>query len=288
MKKKAAKSAVTTIGKGARRFAGLIGRFSDDGVPVYAAQATFYIIVASIPFLILLLSLSRYIFPDAIDTLLQAMQALLPSKFDEFLSSLYSELKAMSGISVMSLTALMALWSSSRAVSSVIRGVAFIYDADNNPGILRNILYALIYTVAFVLLIIGVLTILVFGASLKHILTVRIPRLEWLFNLIIDFRGVVFFIVLTLFFSLIYYAVSKSIIKPEGNLRTYRKQLPGAFFAAAGWMLFSYFFSMYLNFYPSASYIYGSLAAVMLMMFWLYFCMMILLVGAEINKLLSD
>ncbi len=42
-----------------------------------------------------------------------------------------------------------------------------------------------------------------------------------------------------------------------------------------------------MKYYPSASYIYGSLAAVMLMMLWVYFCMMILLAGAEINKLLG-
>lgn len=287
MKKKHPNTAVKGIGTGAKRFAGLIARFADDGVTVYAAQATFYIIVASIPFLIILISLSRYIFPETLDTLFNAISNLLPQRFDGIFSTLYKELCAFSGFSVISLTALMALWSSSRAVASVIRGVSFIYDADNSQGFLKNIIYSLVYTIAFVILIIGVLTVLVFGSALKDLLTVKFPRLDWLFDLIIDFRGVFFFVVLTLFFSLIYYAVSKSIIKPSGTLIKYKAQLPGALFAAAGWMLFSYFFSVYLNNYPSASYIYGSLAAVMLLMFWLYFCMVILLAGAEINKLLA-
>lgn len=287
MKKKHPRSAVLSLGKGAKRFAGLIGRFAEDGVTVYAAQAAFYIIVASIPFLIIFVSLSRFIFPEAIDTFFSALSRLLPDRFDGLFYTVYNELLSFSGFSVISLTALMALWSSSRAVASVIRGVAFIYDADHNPGILKNIFYSFIYTIAFVLLIFGVITILVFGVAIKNLLTAKIPRLGWLFDFIIDFRGVFFFIILTLFFSLIYYAVSKGLIKPSGTLRTYRSQIPGALFAAAGWMLFSYFYSIYLGFYPSASYIYGSLAAVMLMMLWLYFCMMILLAGAEINKLLS-
>lgn len=62
-------------------------------------------------------------------------------------------------------------------------------------------------------------------------------------------------------------------------------QIPGAFIAASGWMLYSYFYSLYIVYFPNASYIYGSLAAVILFMLWVYFCMIIFLVGAEINKI---
>ena len=282
------KSAVMSIGKGARRIAGIIGKFADDGVTVYAAQATFYTIIAFIPFLMLLISLSKYIVPDAVDALFRALRQIIPDRFSELFTIVYDEINSRAGISIMSVTALTALWSSSRSVAAVIRGVAFIYDADSNSGFIRGLFYSLLYTIAFVALVIGVLVVLVFGVTIRNIVTYRFPRLEGLFALILDFRGVVFFIVLTLFFSLIYYAVSKNIIKSSGTLRKYSSQLPGALFASAGWMLFSYFYSVYLKYYPSASYIYGSLAAVMLLMLWLYFCMIILLAGAEINKLLNQ
>ncbi|MBS5724524.1 MAG: YihY/virulence factor BrkB family protein, partial [Clostridiales bacterium] len=58
----------------------------------------------------------------------------------------------------------------------------------------------------------------------------------------------------------------------------------GAIFAALGWVLFSYFYSLYIQYFPSASYLYGSLAAIVFLMLWLYICMMILIYGAEINK----
>lgn len=286
MKKKHPKLPISSLGKGAKRVAGLIGHFAEDGVTIYSAQATFYIIVASIPFLMLLISLSKYVAPEAVDTLFKTINQILPERFSDMFAVIYAELTSQAGISIMSLTALTTLWSSSRAVASVIRGVAFIYDADSLPGILKNILYSLLYTIAFVVLIIAVLFILVFGGALRNIAIDFFPRLDWLFSLILDFRGVFFFIVLTLFFSIIYYAVAKSVIKASGPLRKYSSQIPGALFAAAGWMLFSYFFSVYLKYYHTASYIYGSLAAVMLLMLWMYFCMMILLAGAEINKLL--
>ena len=66
----------------------------------------------------------------------------------------------------------------------------------------------------------------------------------------------------------------------------YGAQLPGAFCAALGWMLFSYVYSLYIQYYPRASYLYGSLAAIVFSMLWLYTCMMILMYGAELTKFL--
>lgn len=288
MKKKLKQnSAVVSIGSGLKRSYGILKRFTDDGVTVYAAQAAFYSIIASIPFLMLLISLSKYVAPDTVNALFRAIRQIIPERFGELFTVIYEEITSGSGISLMSVTALTALWSSSRAVSSVVNGVAFIYDADNSLGVMRNLFYSLLYTLAFMALIIGALVVLVFGVTIRNLVIYRFPKLEGLFSVILDFRGVVFFVLLTMFFSLVYYTVSKNILRSSGTLRKYRSQLPGAIFASAGWMLFSYFYSLYVKYYPSASYIYGSLAAVMLMMLWLYFCMMILLAGAEINKLLN-
>lgn len=64
--------------------------------------------------------------------------------------------------------------------------------------------------------------------------------------------------------------------------------LPGAVFSSLGWILFSYFYSLYIKWFPRSSYVYGSLAAVVFFLLWLYFCMSILLWGAEINKSVAE
>ena len=83
---------------------------------------------------------------------------------------------------------------------------------------------------------------------------------------------------------------SKSFLRPSTQQRAlcvftgYLAHLPGAAFASGGWILFSYFYSLYIIHFPAVSYLYGSLAALVLMMLWLYICMTILLLGAEVNK----
>ena len=87
-----------------------------------------------------------------------------------------------------------------------------------------------------------------------------------------------FFLVLFFFFWGIYTFV------PEKRLKA-AKQIPGALFSALAWMVFSLGFSIYFNRIGGRgySYMYGSLAAIVILLLWLYFCMCILFMGAELN-----
>ena len=59
--------------------------------------------------------------------------------------------------------------------------------------------------------------------------------------------------------------------------------LPGAFIIATAWLIFSYGFSLYFEFFPNFGNMYGSLTALIMVMLWLYVCMNLILYGAEIN-----
>ena len=180
-------------------------------------------------------------------------------------------------------------WSSSRGVAAVTRGVAGVYGTRDHVGFFSELVRSLFYTVAFMALIIATLVVLVFGATVRSIAESSFPAALHIFDLIIRLRMFIFLALLTLFFSLVYSAVSgngrKNASANDEAPAGYRRQIPGAFIAASGWMLYSYFYSLYIVYFPNASYIYGSLAAVILFMLWVYFCMIIFLVGAEINKI---
>ena len=281
------KSHVVDIKKIIETSRAIARHFSDDDVPVYAAQASFFMLSSSIPFIMLILSLGKYVFPDTLTTVFDALQPFIPDKMFVIFENIRAELTTSNGIPLLSVTAIIALWSSSKSIRSIVRGVANIYDAENIPGFFKNSLYSLVYTLIFLLVVMAALIILVFGVTIRNLITSRFPGTDWVFSLVLSLRGLVFFVLLTLFFSLLFYAVARRLVRASGTLRRYRSQIPGAAFASAGWMIFSYGYSIYLQYFPTASYIYGSLAALTLLLFWLYFCMMILLAGAEINKLLN-
>lgn len=66
---------------------------------------------------------------------------------------------------------------------------------------------------------------------------------------------------------------------------TFFNELPGAVFAATGWFLFSYFYSVYVNHSPNFSLMYGSLSTLVFALMWMYFCMIIVFLGAELNMI---
>ena len=68
---------------------------------------------------------------------------------------------------------------------------------------------------------------------------------------------------------------------------SFKSQLPGAILSAVSWYVFSFGLSIYVEYFNGFS-TYGSLATIVLVMLWLYFCMYILLLGGEVNMILRD
>ena len=90
------------------------------------------------------------------------------------------------------------------------------------------------------------------------------------------FRFVFVWLMLTVVFALTYTYVPNKKLKMK-------YQIPGAVFSAVGWNLFSYGFAVYVDSFNGMS-IYGSLSTIVIMMFWLYCCIYILLIGANLNR----
>ena len=110
----------------------------------------------------------------------------------------------------------------------------------------------------------------------------HIPFLSKVVEFIIRIRTFVTFVVLTVFWDLVY-----RFLPNRRNMAktTLRKQLP--VFTACGWLLLSFFFSVYLDVFKGFTSMYGSLTTIILIMLWLYGCMYIILLGGEINALLE-
>ncbi len=263
----------------------------NDNITLYSAQACYYIMISTIPFIILLLSLAKYIID--IDTAIAFIQARMDGQLGNIIINLMNEVVGKTGISLVSLTAVSAVWASSRGVNSVMRGVTEVYGVRVRENFLFDIGRSLFYTICFLLIIIGALVALVFGRSIAIALKNTVPIVFAVFEIVDTYSSILLFVLFTLFFALIYNTSAKKgcrtkkaehRVVSEHIPRGYAEQIPGALFSAAGWLLFSYLFSLYIGYFPNLSYIYGSIAAVVVMMLWLYACMIILLFGAEINK----
>ncbi|MBQ4563380.1 MAG: YihY/virulence factor BrkB family protein, partial [Lachnospiraceae bacterium] len=160
-------------------------------------------------------------------------------------------------------------------------GLNQIYQVDQKRHFLVRRLLAVGYTLAFIVIVLLCLILLVFGNRLQILLTHTFPLLGQITAFIINLRSFLSIAILTLFFSLLYKVL------PNRPL-SYKKQLPGAVFAALGWVLFSFFYSIYIDNFSNYAHIYGSMTALILLCLWIYVCMNIVLIGAQINMWLSE
>ena len=116
----------------------------------------------------------------------------------------------------------------------------------------------------------------VFGNSLQRELSNRFPFLDRLVTTIISMRLLISLGLLSLVFLMLYKFI-------PNRKATFRSQLPGAVLSAVCWSTFSFFFSIYLDFFNNAANMYGSMTTIVLILLWMYFCMIFVMIGAQVN-----
>lgn len=251
-------------------------KYSDDEMSVYAAQASFFIILAAFPFLMLLLSLIQLIPMVTESDLLALVVQLVPDTLDALVVSVIDSLYSDSPMAILSVTAITTLWSAARGMLSIERGLNRVHGITARRNYIVRRLICSGYTVAFSVMCVLCLVFLVFGDILQRQLMRRIPAMLHFNFLVLPVRGLVSLAILFVFFLALY------TVLPHRTIHV-KSQVPGALFSSVGWALFSMVFSVYFRYFGNYTVTYGSLTAAILLMLWLYFCICIIFLGAEIN-----
>lgn len=259
----------------------IVKKCNADQINIYAAQSSFFIMISAIPLIMLLVTLVQYISPVSQADLMYAILELVPDSLNSYVVAIVDELYNNASTAIISLSALTILWSASKGIYALELGINQIYRSKIRRQFIVRRLWAVVYTAAFIAIVLLSLVLLVFGNRIQLLLENVFPLLGRITAFIISLRSLLSVVIFALFFALLYKVL------PDRKLK-YKEQLPGAAFAACGWVLFSFFYSIYIDNFANYSYIYGSLTALILMCLWLYVCMQIILIGAEINMWLSE
>ena len=249
----------------------------EDAVSAFAAETAFFIILSFIPFLMLLLTLIQYL-PITEDAMVNMASQLLPHGVNTYVVSLVNEIYSQPTVTIISVTAVTALWSASKGFLSMMQGFNFIYKIPETRNYVRLRLVASFYTLIFALTLVVSLAILVFGNKIFIGIVNQVPILEDFALMVMSIRSVGGLLLLFLFFSAMYLWI------PNFKCR-FVFVIPGAIVASIGWMGFSLIYSLYIDNFANFN-TYGSLTVLIFCMLWLYACMYILFIGCEINELL--
>ena len=252
----------------------LLNYLGDQKVPLYAANASFFLILSVFPVLMLLLALMRYTGLQ-VETFTDLVSELVPGALMPMVNRLVLSAYVHSSGTILSISAVAALWSASRGMFSFVAGLNAIYDLEESRGYIRTRLLSIAYTFAFLLVLLLTLFLHVFGGDLLLYLQ-DLPIPAFLLNLL-DLHVFLLLLLQTALFCAMFMAL------PNKRNRLW-ESLPGALLASIGWQVFTNVYSIYSQDYTS---IYGSVYAVMLGMLWLYFCICIVFYGGVLNKTLQ-
>ena len=254
----------------------LIRYLSNQQVPLYAANASFFLILSVFPVLVVLLALMRYTGMQ-VETFTDLIAEVVPGALMPMVNRLVLSAYVNSSGTVLSISAVAALWSASRGMYSFLMGLNAIYEVKENRGYIRTRLISMGYTFAFLLVLLLTLVLHVFGADLLQMLA-ALPIPAFLLNLL-DLRVFLLLILQTALFCAMF------MVLPNERNRL-GESLPGALLAAIGWQVFTNLYSVYSQKFTSYASIYGSVYVVALGMLWLYFCICIVFYGGVLNKTL--
>lgn len=254
-------------------------KITHDAVAAFSAQTAFFIIISAFPFLVLIVSVLEKI-PFISADMMYTVLDIFPRTVMEYMENIIKEICSGNSVAIISISAAVLLWSASKGVTSIMRGLNFIYKIDEKRNFLEIRLVSVGYTIGFVVYIVLTLIFIFGGGMLSSLLKSRLP--ENLFFTVI-YRIVSFLgklMLLTVLFGLVYLIVPK-------RKATIKSQLPGAALSALGWLGYSWFYSFYTDHLAGNSYVYGSLTSIILIMLWLYVCMYIFFIGGEVNSIIS-
>ena len=257
----------------------LIRKINALKIPLYAANASFFLILSVFPGLLLLLGVLQYT-PLEVERLGEMLYGILPEALavgaEELILLTYDNTSG----TVVGVSAATVLWSSSRGIYGVLTGLNAIYGAAENRGYFQTRFLSILYTLAFLLVLLLTLGLHVFGARLLAVLKQTAHPFVLFLIRMIDFRFVVLLLLQTAFFAAMF------VVLPNQRNRFW-ESLPGALLASTGWLVFSNLYSIYVERFAHLSNVYGSVYAVALSMLWLYCCMSIVFYGGALNALLS-
>ncbi|SHE86006.1 membrane protein [Lactonifactor longoviformis DSM 17459] len=257
-----------------RTVRGFMNKINEDHVTAYSAQAAYFVLLSFIPFLLLLLTSVQYT-PISKQQMADAVIKVCPDSFKSFVTGIIEEVYNKS-LAVVPITALTALWSAGKGIQALTNGLNCIYQIRETRNYLVTRIRSIFYTMIFLIAIICTLLLLVFGNSIQRELTKHLPFLSNLVAMIISLRTVIALGLLAFVFLFLYKFV-------PNRKATLRSQIPGAVFTSLAWSLFSFGFSLYFDYYDGMSNMYGSMTSLILILLWMYICMNIVMIGAEIN-----
>lgn len=253
-------------------------KIRDDNISEYAAEAAYFTVISFIPFTVFFIMLIKFTNIEK-EMIFIVLNEILPSNINNIILNIIEEIYSKSAVTL-SFSVIIIIWAAGKGFFSLSKGIRNIYKINIKNNFILRITGSL-YTLILILVIIFFLILLILGKSIYIWIMKKHYEISFAISFIYRFR--IFFLIF--FMTIIFYFLYRFISNKNEKCFSH---IYGAIFSAVTWQILSYFISIYMEFSNNFSILYGSLSSVILILLWVYFCMYIILIGAEINLFINS
>ena len=251
-------------------------KFGEHDMHYYAAALSYQVFFSLFPFLIFFVALLGALdLLGYLDRLLDQAQTLLPEQAPGIVVQGLEQIRSQAQ-TFLSLSIIIALWSASSAVRMSMHALDVAYGVQEKRPVWKKYPLSILYTVLLAVLIIVAVGLMLAGSEVVGWLAQQIGLSSVFVALWKWLRIPVAVLLLQVSLVLVYYFFPNT----KFSLRSI---VPGAVLAIIVWLVASFGFSFYIKNFASYSATYGSLAATVVLLLYLYISACVLLLGAEVN-----
>ena len=251
---------------------------SADHIGLIAAGVAFYGLLAVFPGIAAVMAIAGLVTdPAVVSEQLDNLAAVMPQDAADIIIGQAQEVAGgeQAGLGLAAVIGiLLAIWSASAAMSSMMEGLNVAYDETEERGFVKRTMWRLLLTLGVIVglfitvAVIVVLPILLAFFPLGDAAELAVTILRW------PLVGIVAVIGLA-----ILYRYGPSRARPQWKWVT-----PGALVATVLWLIGSVAFAIYVRNFGSYQETFGTLGGAVILLMWMWISAYIVLLGAELDS----
>jgi membrane protein len=263
-----------------RNFKLLFKRIVKNDISGIAAQLSYFFLLSLFPLLLFMVSLLSYL-PLTTNDILNVIRDFAPEQTLTMIETNLNDILNNRSGGLLSFGVIATLWSASLGMNAIIRAMNRAYGVEETRSFFLSRGMSILLTIAMIFVFLIALILPVFGENIGIYVFSTFGISNQFVSIWNGLRWIISAIILFIVFVGLYYFAPNRKVKCLSVI-------PGAFIATIGWAIISLAFSYYVGNFGNYSATYGSLGGIIILILWFYLTGFILMIGGELNALLTD
>ena len=257
-----------------------VKEYLDDDMLTHASALSFQTLFSLFPFVLFLTALLGFLRLDNFfEWLRDSALSVLPKDAAGLVNEVIGGLQEQDA-GLLSFGVLVALWTASSAVRVVMNAMNHAYDVREGRPAWKLYPLSVVYTVGIAAMLVVSAAFLSVGPQAMQWIADRIGLHDAFVAVWPWLRWPAAFVLLSLAVAVIYY------VAPDVE-QDFRFITPGALLAVLVWIGTSIGFNYYVSNFADYNAMYGSIGAIIVLLFYFFISAAVLLFGAEINAVIE-